>query len=427
MIKTEPLQRRWVKTGPDGGLLERRFWLEWVTGPRAGERHAVSSPLTVGSGEQAEICLSESTLSRQHVELSPRAEGLHVRDLGSTNGTYVGGVRLTEAVLEHDAVLVLGRVRARVLIEEARLDAESPRFGKLATSSPSMRRLLGQAAAVAAADVPVLIEGPTGSGKELFAHELHEASLRQGAPWVVIDCRALAPSLADSELFGHVRGAFSGADTDRVGLLEQAGAGTVLLDEVGELPLELQPRLLRVLEAGRFRRVGDGHELPFRARVIATTCHHLEERVARGAFRQDLFFRLAVVQLTLPSLNERAEDLPELVQAFCAELGQPGVGFSAATLSALASRSWPGNVRQLRALVERCLTAGPRPETVEPFRLDALLGARAVDDGEKRRVLEALAKHGGNQTLAAKELGMARGTLLARMDAFGIARPRKHG
>lgn len=422
---TEPLPQPFLRTDASGHLLERKVYLVWLAGPRAGERIYVNRALVVGSGEDADVVVDETTLSRRHVRLTPHAQGLEIVDLGSTNGTYVGGVRIQHAMLETESTVVLGRLRARVEVGESPARSEALlKFGPLATANAKLQALFGIAARVATGQMPVLIEGETGVGKEQLAKAIHVASRRPG-PFVVVDCRSLTEQLAESELFGHVKGAFTGASANRLGLFEEAGQGTLLLDEVAQLAPSLQPRLLRALEGKTFRRVGDSHERPMTARLITTSTEPLETCVRERRLREDLYFRLAVVSLTLPPLRERLEDFEALMRQFT-PAGAVEPQWPAALVCELKSFAWPGNIRQLKAFIERAFALSPAPhelslEALRPF----LQSAQEHGEPERQRVEAALAKHGGNQTLAARELGMARGTLLSRMDEFGIPRPRK--
>jgi DNA-binding NtrC family response regulator len=304
----------------------------------------------------------------------------------------------------------------------------------------SMRRLQALAERAAGGDISVLILGETGVGKEVLARAIHAGSARADRPMVSVNCAALSPSLLESELFGHERGAFTGAGQAKPGLLETAPGGTVFLDEIGELPPALQVKLLRVIETREMLRVGGVRARKIDVRFLAATNRDLEAEVSRGGFRRDLYFRLNGMSLTIPPLRERSRDLPLLARAFVASLSRgPAPRISEAAMEALQAHGWPGNVRELRNAIERALVLcdGPAllPEhlpTPVPFAPPDSEGppeprAPALVDEERVRILAALAACGGNQSRAARQLGISRKVLIARLDRYGVARPRRPG
>jgi transcriptional regulator with GAF, ATPase, and Fis domain len=283
-------------------------------------------------------------------------------------------VRLERGEIALGASIELGQ--SKLVIRDAELvtveSASEPRFGPLIGASACMRRLAARLGKVAAADTSVLLVGESGTGKELAAQAIHEGSARASEPFVVVDCGAIAPSLVASELFGHERGSFTGADRTSHGAFERVKRGTIFIDEVGELPLALQASLLGVLERRRFRRVGGDRDLTTEARVIAATNRDLREEVNAGRFRLDLYYRLAVVTLELPPLRERTDDLPMLLEHFLRELGSSAEVedvFSTETIAELERHPFPGNVRELRNLVEATLTLGEAPVRSEERRV----------------------------------------------------------
>jgi transcriptional regulator with PAS, ATPase and Fis domain len=290
-----------------------------------------------------------------------------------------------------------------------------------------MQRVHALAARAAAGSINLLILGETGAGKEVLARRVHRLSPRAGRPFVCINCAALSEPLLESELFGHERGAFTGATQAKPGLLETAPGGTVFLDEVGELPAALQAKLLRVIETRELVRVGSVRPRRIDVRFIAATNRDLEEEVARGSFRRDLFFRLNGMTLSLPPLRARPREIPALCRLFLKELS-PAAGrkapprLTAAALAQLCAHGWPGNVRELRNVIERALLLAPGDE-IGVEHLPA--AAPAAPAGERERILAALEACAGNQSRAARQLGISRKVLLARLDSWGVKRPRK--
>jgi DNA-binding NtrC family response regulator len=323
----------------------------------------VEDRLLIGTHPQCDLVLPDPSVSREHAQLLVVPEGLLFRDLGSTNGSWGAGFRLREALLPRVSEVVVGSTRLSISALDEQLTHElssENRFGSMIGASPIMRALFSKLERVAQTEATVLLQGESGTGKELAARAIHNASRRADGPFVVVDCGALPRELIESELFGHERGAFTGASHSRQGAFEQANGGTLFLDEIGELDLDLQPRLLRALESRSVKRVGGNQQRAVDIRVVAATNRDLAERVAGGAFREDLFFRLAVVQLTLPPLRARRDDIPLLVEAFVDELsaGRHPVTISDAMMQRLTARAWPGNARELRNIVERALALG---------------------------------------------------------------------
>jgi transcriptional regulator with PAS, ATPase and Fis domain len=398
-------------------------------------------PTTVGTAQLAQLRLSDPTVSRMHCQLSPRPDGVRLTDAGSTNGTFVDGVRIRDADLTAGANIRVGATTLRLELgsEVVRVPlAEQHSFGKLVGGSLEMRRLYAILARVARTETTVLIQGETGTGKELVARELHEHSERAAGPFVAVDCGAIAPNVIESELFGHVRGAFSGAVSDRRGLFEEANGGTICLDEIGELPLPLQAKLLRVLEAREVRRVGSNAARPVDVRLLASTNRPLAQSVNEGAFREDLYYRLAVIELVLPPLRARREDVPPLAQHFYERFSGKGETLPPELLSSLLTRSWPGNVRELRNFIERSVTLGGfhlAPHTAASGKsgefaqttLGVDLGKplkeardEAVERFELLYLETALRRAGGNVTRAAELAGVSRRFLQRTIARLGI-------
>jgi transcriptional regulator with GAF, ATPase, and Fis domain len=326
---------------------------------RGAHTRVVDRLMVVGSAPQADVVVEEPTVSRLHAELEPRADGhLWVRDLGSRNGTFVEDVLITHARLPESGRIRLGAVSLALQPQrdQAAVDVwPEDRLGPLVGGSAAMRELYATVVRVGASEAPVLIEGETGSGKELVARALHDCSHRAAGPFVVVDCAALPEGLLESELFGHARGAFTGAAGAHVGSFESAAGGTVFLDEIGELPLAMQPKLLRVLESRTVRRIGESQHRSVDVRFVCATHRNLRAMVNGGEFREDLYFRVAVVPVRVPPLRERMEDLPALVEHFAPAMAE---GERASLCRELAGRRLAGNVREVRNLVERASVLG---------------------------------------------------------------------
>src|SRR6478609_5540548 len=357
-----------------------------IDGPDRGlSCETAGRPIRVGTAADNDLVLSDPTVSRRHCAIVPTPEGFRVSDEGSTNGVLVGRVRIFEAVLVGATDLRIGETTVSVVPLPDRVEREQAsidHFGDLLGVSPAMRELFADLARLAESDVTVLIEGETGTGKELVAESLHRESRRADKPLVVFDCSAVTPTLVESELFGHESGAFAGAVSAREGVFEQANGGTIFLDEVADLAKDLQPKLLRVLEKREVRRLGSQQSIPVDVRVLAATNRKLSAEVAAGNFRQDLYFRLAGALVLVPPLRDRKQDLPLLVEHFLSRSQPPR------TLSELATpvwemfmaHRWPGNVRELRNAVDRWV--------VTPERALGALELEASSDGSPKREIE---------------------------------------
>jgi DNA-binding NtrC family response regulator len=331
-----------------------------------GESVESASVVRVGSKEGNTLRIDNPTVSRYHFEIEPTADGVVLRDLGSTNGTFVDGYRAREIFLPPRAQLKAGEIALsyELLADEELIElSNSDRFADVLGRSAPMRELFSMLERVALKDITVLLEGESGTGKEKLAEAIHARSARAERPLVVFDCAAIPPSLMESELFGHEKGAFTGADGRRIGRFEEARGGTLFLDELGELPLDLQPKLLRVLERREIRRVGGTQVIPIDVRIIAATNRDLAREVNRGAFREDLYYRLAVIRVRVPALRERSSDIPLLVEHFVREFfdgdaaraKEVTAGISETNWQGLLTHPWPGNVRELRNFIERTL------------------------------------------------------------------------
>lgn len=354
-----------------------------LSGPSTGQEFQASlGTMSIGASRDNDLVLSDETVSRYHAELRTAGSEIEVSDLGSTNGTFANGVRVLKAAVPNGTELVLGQTKLLVL-GSATSERELPTdegFHGLRGRSPAMRTLLAEIGKVGRSNASVLIVGETGAGKEAVAEALHAASARADGPFEIVDCGVLAPALVASELFGHERGAFTGAESRRTGAFERAHGGTLLLDEVGELPLSLQAALLGVLERRSFKRLGGDTTIQVDVRVLAATHRDLRSEVNAGRFRQDLYYRIAAVRLSVPSLRERPDDLPILIEHFLREAGHSGPVEAVVppmVMQQLVGHQWPGNVRELRNFVDAALALGG----------EAAMGA--VDPSEDRHGSDA--------------------------------------
>jgi DNA-binding NtrC family response regulator len=406
------------------------FVLVAVDGPDRSKSFVIdgSSPprVLVGQSQVCEVRLDDRSVSRRHVALEIADRCLRVSDLESTNGSFLGATRIVEAFWREGEVLRLGSTALRLDVlplPHAEPETSAEGFGALVGASPPMRRLYPLCYKLADADIPLVIEGETGTGKEVLAEALHEMGPRSKGPFVVFDCTEVPSNLVESELFGHEKGAFTGAHDMRRGFFEQAHGGTLLIDEIGDLDLSLQPKLLRALERSEVRRVGGSERIAVDVRVIAATRRDLDKEVQEGRFRDDLFHRLAVARIELPPLGKRRGDIPLLARHIARQQGGSDDALSPELLARWESEPWPGNVRELRNAVARQLALGdlgaPARKAAESTNdvLEAVLSRQlplsqarqiVVDEFERRYLKRMLDAHGGNVTHAAKAAGVAR-------------------
>jgi len=366
-----------VDDGP--ALSHQGFRLIVLSGELRGrEIEVVKDSITLGRSRQCEVVVPDDSVSRTHATISREGDRYRLRDLDSTAGTFLGGSRITDAFLRPGDELRIGQVELRFVPRDRQpelLPSEAEGFGPVVGRSLAMRRVFAVLERIADKDVTVLLRGETGTGKDLVARAIHDASPRREHPFVIVDCGALGAEQIELELFG------SGDDGEvRRGAYELADKGTVFLDEVAELPADLQPKLLRVLETGRFRRLGGSEERSADVRIIAASNRDLRVGVADGSFREDLYFRLGVVSCELPALRERRDDIPMLIEAFSRRL-PPGMWRPPGpeAMARLIGYEWPGNVRELRNVVERSAYLSP----------DGVIDLMAVDrreSGEARKI-----------------------------------------
>jgi DNA-binding NtrC family response regulator len=474
-----PRDPRDVHTEADASTTPRERLLAFWEGGFASFTLPASGKVTVGRLQECEVCIDHPSVSRRHAELLLGPQ-LRVVDLGSFNGTRIGGVRVApheptvvppKSVIEIGSTFLVvetpGREAAAATAGTLRPPppagpgAGSLHDGELVVADERMLQLHRLLRAVAQGTISVLLLGETGVGKEVIAQSIHRYSPRAGRPFVSINCAAIPEPLLESELFGHERGAFTGAVREKAGLLETAEGGTLFLDEVGEMPLPAQAKLLRAIELRQIVRVGGVRPRPVDVRFVSATNRDLEQLIAARAFRRDLFFRLNGISVSVPALRERLAELEGLARRFLAEfgasLGRGDLVLSGEALARLRSHSWPGNVRELRNVIERAvLLCEGREIRPEHLSLEPLGAAEMVPPGpesvpspsgaagpggdwppgglsdelqatERRRILEALERCAGNQTRAAEMLGISRRALIHRLETYGVPRPRKRG
>ncbi|MGH7281267.1 MAG: sigma 54-interacting transcriptional regulator [Polyangiaceae bacterium] len=390
------------------------------------------SPLLVGKGPTATLQLRDPSVSRRQLSVEIERGQLHIVDTGSMNGTRIDNVRITDGYAAGGEHLYIGNTV--IYIERVAPHAHESRpqlshFARVVGASPAMQRLYPLCDKLAKSDVPVIIEGETGTGKEALAEALHEAGPRAQNAFVVFDCTSVPPSLLESELFGHERGAFTGANTMRKGVFELADGGTLLIDEIGDLELSLQPKLLRAVERAEFRRVGGTKAIKCNVRLLAATRRDLEREVQLGRFRDDLFHRLAVGRIELPPLRKRREDIELLARHFWDQAGGDASGPPPDALAAWMSAAWPGNVRELRNAVSRRLALGDldtrntatalagAPSVDGSAEIDSILAQNLPFPRARRMVLAAFERRYVERALAA-----AGGSVVAAATASGIAR-----
>ncbi len=416
-----------------GAFLPRssRFVLDVTAGPDRGAQleldPAAPQQFLVGQSATCALTLTDPLVSRRHVALSVEGPELHLVDQRSTNGTFVNAVRVTEAFLRGGESIGVGSSQIRVSQVG---DQPTPgltgsdRFGPVIGGSPRMRRLHPLLERLALSDVPVIIEGETGTGKEVVAEALHESGPRAKRPLAVFDCTAVAPSLVEAALFGHERGAFTGASTSRRGVFEQADGGTLLIDEIGDLELSLQPKLLRAVERSEVRRVGGQDWIRVDVRILAATRRDLDLEVQAGRFREDLFYRLNIARVELPPLRERPGDVALLARYFWDRLGGTDLPIPYDLFESWEDYHWPGNVRELENAVARRLALGelapslhegnraqPGERLEVPFETGkalALARGEAVAEFERAYLERLLAAHSGDVSAAAQAAGVGR-------------------
>ena len=435
------------------------FVVEVVSGPDQGKRLTVGTArVLVGTSPVCDLVLKDERISRRHLALVVEDTTLRVEDLQTTNGTFANEIRIAGAYLHGGEKITIGKTLMLVTLVAAEATekvAPAVSFGRVLGTSAAMQRVYTFAKKIAASDISCTIEGETGTGKEQLAEAIHDASPRAKGPFIVFDCTALPGTLMESALFGHEKGSFTGASATRRGVFEQANGGTLFIDEIGDLDISLQPKLLRAIQRGETQRVGGTGWLKSDVRILAATRRDLDHEVQEGRFRDDLFFRLAVARIELPALRERGADIEFLARAFWASLGPSAGPFPAEFLMRYRGHKWPGNVRELLNTVVRWQALGEMglgeqiaeeppeslaaPPTAQPTKAegggdniverlirDAVPFSKARQlaalDFERRYVTRILESFGGNVTKAAQASGIGRRyfhMLLAKIDDTG--------
>jgi DNA-binding NtrC family response regulator len=376
----------------------RKCQLIVVDGPTRGKKHTLDQKLTkVGKRESNDLVITDKTVSREHMEIEYAADSFLLRDLDSTNGTFLNGSRVKEAYLAPGDLIKIGNTTMEFVAfdEKVKIEpSEKEEYGLLVGKSRKMRQIFSILEKISPTHATVIIEGETGTGKELVARAIHENSQRKGKPFVVFDCSAVAPNLIESELFGHEKGAFTGAIKSRRGAFEAAGGGTIFLDEIGELTLDLQPKLLRALEQREIKRVGGNVPVKIDVRVICATHKNLRTEIEEGRFREDLYYRLSVVKVSLPPMRDRMEDIPKLVERFLSvgKFNQQPDGSLKVTrveddaLKMLARYQWPGNVREISNVIERAVSFVDG-DSISKSHLDFIFAEMAAGEERTERMM----------------------------------------
>jgi len=413
-----------------------------IKGPDRGEAvRLTGEPVSFGSGPQCSMVLTDKTVSRKHLEAQLTGDEVLMIDCGSTNGTFIQGSRFEKISIGFGAEVKLGRTVIKFLPDEEIVEPEPSQntaLGSIVGSDTKMRQMFTLLEDVAATNATVLIEGETGTGKELIAEEIHNHSRRANGPFVVFDCGAVPRELIESALFGHVKGSFTGAVQDRKGAFAEANGGTIFLDEIGELPIDMQPALLRALDKRAVRKVGANQYEKVDVRVVAATNRDLREEVAKKTFREDLYYRLAVIRVHLPPLRERGYDIQLLVEHFIKTFGGTrGLRITPEDMQRLKAYAWPGNVRELRNVIERACVLSKG----DTLNLDDVLGGEGatqpalgirtdlpfkeakgqlVELFEREYIVDLMKRHKMNLSAAAREAQIDRKHLRELIRKYGL-------
>lgn len=380
--------------------------------------------MTLGKDTQCQLQLDSTEISERHARIEKKDHAYLIRDLRSAGGTYVNDARIMEAYLQDGDIIRVGN-HEMIFLEQQSEEGAFPMKSRNEVWNQELQTLSN----VAKTEFPVLILGPSGTGKDVISQALHETSHRERGPFVSVNCSALSETLIESELFGHIKGSFTGAINDRKGAFEAARGGTLFLDEIGDLSYSLQAKLLRALENNEIRPVGADRNIKTDVRIIAATHQNLSDKIKEGSFRSDLYFRLNVITISPPALTYRMEDFEELLYSFARKLK---VRFSFGAIARLKKHPWPGNIRELKNLVSRAAALYPREQILETH-IEKLLDRtllkteeRVVNDIpvikeiEKQMIIKRLTANRGNQRRTAQDLGMPKSTLHDRLKYYNI-------
>lgn len=445
-----------IKSDETGDVVSlRKCQLTVIDGDDKGKKFKLDKPSTkIGKREGNDFILSDKTVSRNHLEIEYTSDSFLLRDMQSTNGTYVNGTKVKEAYLAPGDVIKLGNtsIEFQAFSETAKIEPSSNEsFGSMVAKSRKMRQIFGIMEKISPTFATVVIEGETGTGKDLVANGIHQNSTRKNKPFVVFDCSSVAPNLIESELFGHEKGSFTGAIKSRKGAFEEASGGTIFLDEIGELPLDLQPKLLRALEQREVRRVGANLPTAIDVRVLCATNRDLKKEVSEGRFREDLYYRLSVVKINIPPLRDRPEDIPLIIEKILrdAKFNRTIDGGFRITrveddaLKTLQRYQWPGNVRELANIIERAASFADggsiakshldyvfseldnEEEHTEKLVMDTDLPfkeakQKLLDVFEKDYLLDLLKRNNNNLSKAAREAKIDRKHIRNLLKKYGI-------
>jgi transcriptional regulator with GAF, ATPase, and Fis domain len=456
MAEEMEFQTQLLKSDETGDVVSlRKCQLIVVEGKDKGKKYSLVKPITeVGKKDDNDFIVSDKTVSRNHLSIEYASDSFLLKDNQSTNGTFLNGNRVKEAYLAPGDHIQVGETTLEFHVFDEKVKIEpsaNDHFGSMVGKSKKMRQIFGIFERIAGTNATVILEGETGTGKDVAARAIHEGSSRKNKPFVVFDCSAVAPNLIESELFGHERGAFTGAVKARRGAFEEASGGTIFLDEIGELSLDLQPKLLRALEQREIKRVGANTPAKIDVRVICATNRNLKKEVTEGRFREDLYYRLSVVKIVIPPLRERVEDIPAIIQVFLekSKMNQLDSGDLKITrveddaLKVLQRYQWPGNVRELQNIVERATAIADgnvlnkthidfvfeqmedEEEMTERLSVDTDLPfkeakQKVVEVFERDYLIDLLRRNGYNLSAAAREAKIDRKHIRNLLKKYGI-------
>lgn len=397
------------------------------------QRWEITDYLTIGRASTCQIQISAVGIDDRHARIEKKNNCYLIKDLRSTSGCFVNGAKVLEAYLKDGDMVTLGNTD--FVIHDPSI---TPQKFQLTSRNDYWNQQLQSLTSVSSSNCPILILGPSGTGKDVLANAIHKSSKEDGSPFISVNCSALTETLVESELFGHTKGSFTGALSDRKGAFETARGGTLFLDEIGDLPYSLQAKLLRALENNEIRPVGSDRPVKTDVRIIAATHQNLYNKIRDGEFRADLFYRLNVITIETPSLKERIEDFDDLLYSFARQMR---VRFSFNAIKALKQHDWPGNIRELKNVISRAAALYPK-QYIEESHINHLLNRKekiahaqtgvsylaegstqqlsVIREIEKQMIIKRLAANAGNQKRTASDLGMPKSTLHDRIKNYSI-------